>query len=101
MTQDPLKLDETGAPVEEEDPVVEECIRDALGPFVGVLSPEALADHRRFLVAFITTHPVAAPLYERLRKRPTNEVSGEVRRDGTMVEGKVEDVGNGTVGGRR
>jgi hypothetical protein len=97
MTQDPLKLDETGAPVDEEDPVVEECIRDALSPYVGVLSPEEMADHRRLLVAFITTHPVVVPLYERLRKRPANEKSGEMARDGATAE----DVGNGTVGGRR
>jgi hypothetical protein len=96
-------LDEADAPVEEEeeDPIVEECIKDALGPYLGLLSPEEIADHRSFLVAFITTHPAAVPLYDRLRKRPTNIKSGETVRDGAPVEAEAEDVGNGTVGGRR
>ena len=103
MTGIPLMLDEAEAPVEEEDPVVEECIKDALGPYLGLLSPEEIADHRRFLVAFITTHPAAYPLYERLRKRPVNIKSAEALRDGARATdgGEAEDAANGTMGGRR
>jgi hypothetical protein len=49
------------------DPILEECLNDALGPFVDDLSPEELADHRRFLTMFIKTHPAASARYDRLR----------------------------------
>src|SRR5262245_53365323 len=95
MTAKPETKDETDA---EEDPIVEECIRDALGPFLDVLSPEVLADHRRFLAAFITTHPVAAPLYDRLRKRATRVRSGEMARGESEDEGAKAVQDDGTFG---
>lgn len=80
---------------------MEECIRDALGPFLGLLSPEEIADHRRFLTAFITTHPAAVPLYERLRKRPnTNTRSGDMAREGAPDEDENEVRSDGTSGER-
>jgi hypothetical protein len=82
-----------GAPEgeDEEDPLVEECVSDALAPYVGVLSPEELTDHRRFLILFITTHPAAAPLYRRLRQRPPLSESGEISRDTAASD---QDVGS-------
>ncbi|WP_437808701.1 hypothetical protein [Sorangium sp. So ce1078] len=63
--QDDLPIDDDG-----EDPVIEACLRDALAPYMELLSPEEILDYRRYLTVFITTHPAAAPLYERLRARP-------------------------------
>src|SRR5689334_22939679 len=85
---------------EEEDPIVEECVRDALTPYVRILSPEGLAEHRSFLIVFIMTHPATAPLHERLRKRPAVLAeSGEVAREGTIAADPEQARGDGTVGG--
>jgi hypothetical protein len=82
-----------------EDPVVEECLRDALGPYLDLLSPSELAEHRRLLTAFIKTHPAAMPLYERLRRRPAGNIrSGEVAREGTLAGEGFADAGTGTSG---
>jgi hypothetical protein len=96
-----------GAELDLEDPIVKECIRDAkdaLGPLLDLLSPEAVLEHERFLALFITTHPAARPIYERLlegrRKRPTNATSGPTVKEGGLPEGEAEAVGNGTEGRR-
>lgn len=91
-----------GAEGEEEDPIVEECVRDAVAPYLGVLSPEELAEYRSFLVVFITTHPTTAPIYERLRKRPAVLAeSGEVAREGAIPADLEQARGDGTFGGSR
>jgi hypothetical protein len=96
-----------GAELDLEDPIVKECIRDAkdaLGPLLALLPPEAVLEHERFLALFITTHPAARPIYERVlegrRKRPTNAMSGPTAKEGVLVEGEGEAVGNGTEGRR-
>jgi len=99
MKDEPGSSDEAE---DEEDPIVEECIRDALGPYLDILSPEEVADHRRFLVAFITTHPAAVPLYDRLRKRSTARVrSGSAPLDGSAAEEEPEAEDDGTFGRQR
>jgi hypothetical protein len=108
MTKNPLELQEgsadPGAEIDENDPVVEECLRDALGPFLPLMSPEDVLEHRRFLTVFITTHPTARPLYERAlearRQRLPTATSGEVAKDGVVVEGAAEILGDGTLGRR-
>ncbi|AUX39506.1 hypothetical protein SOCE26_008990 [Sorangium cellulosum] len=94
-------LDLTGG----EDPLLEACLNDALRPYLGALSPEALEDYRRFLTVFITTHPAAAPLYERLRARPSNlSRSADVAREGAAGAadaGAGAAPGDGTFGKRR
>lgn len=89
------------------DPLLEACLADALEPYLGALSPEEIEDYRRFLAVFITTHPAAAPLYERLRSRPlVPSRSGAMAREGADAGGTLADVaaaapGDGTFGGRR
>jgi hypothetical protein len=95
---------ELGADVDEADPVVEECLQDALGPYLGLLSAAEVTEHRRFLAAFVTTHPAARPLYERVlegrRRRPANATSGPTVKDGAPVESEGNVAGNGTEGRR-
>jgi hypothetical protein len=55
-----------GAP---EDPVLEARIQHALKPHAHRLTPKGLAEARRLLTLVLTTHPVAAPLMNRLRER--------------------------------
>jgi hypothetical protein len=108
MTKDPLELHEgdadLGAEIDENDPVVEECLQDALAQFPGVMSPEQIVEHRRLLTVFITTHPSARPLYERVlegrRQRSLTAASGTVAKDGVVVGGTAEILGDGTVGRR-
>ena len=105
----PLPLEGRGAPapdVDEEDPIVDECLQDALGLFPGLLSAEDEAEHRRFLRAFILTHPAARALYnqiryDRLRKQPATTSSGPVAKDGALIESDAEALGDGTRGVRR
>lgn len=102
MTHDPKAPSELSDEDEKEDPVVEECIRDALQPYLGVLSPEELADHRQFLIAFITTHPVASPLYERLRqRRDPRDHSDDVVREGAQAPETEQAQDDGTSGRKR
>ncbi len=82
-----------------QDPVVEECIRDALAPYLEALSPEELTDYRNFLIAFIRTHPVASRLYERLRERSLTSKSGDLAREDAPAEGEALPRANGTFGG--
>jgi hypothetical protein len=107
MGEIPSQLDDgEGAPgpdLDEEDPIVKECLQDALGLFPGVLSAEAEAEHRRLLRAFILTHPAARALYDqirydRLRKQPGTASSGPVAKDGALIDGEAEAIGDGTTG---
>ncbi|WP_437623720.1 hypothetical protein [Sorangium sp. So ce1151] len=106
MTQNPSEHDDLDS-ADGEDPLLASCLDDALGPYLGALSPEEIEDYRRFLTVFITTHPAAAPLYDRLRARPpVLSESGEVAREGAGAEGAMAetaapDLGDGTFGGRR
>lgn len=101
MAHDPFEPDEAEL-AGDGDSVVEECLRDALGPYTAALSAEELADYRTFLTLFITTHPAAAPLYQRLRKRPVPaKGSGEVAREGAAQEDAGTIPGDRTFGGRR
>jgi hypothetical protein len=101
MTHDPSEPDDTG-PAAGDDSILEECLRDALGPYIAALSPEELADYRAFLTLFITTHPAAAALYARLRKRPVDASgSGVTAREGATREDAETFAGDGTFGGRR
>jgi hypothetical protein len=50
------------------DPVLEARIQHALAPYVGRLTPAALADARRMLEVVLTTHPTLAPAMDRLRQ---------------------------------
>ena len=59
-----------------EDPVLEARIQHALKPHIGRLTPKALAEARRLLTLVLTTHPVAAPLMNRLRERSPPGRSG-------------------------
>ena len=108
MTKDPLELHGGGADpsaeIDENDPVVEECLQDALALFPGVMSPEEVLEHRRLLTVFITTHPAARPLYERAlegrRQRLPTATSGPVAKDGVVGEGTADILGDGTLGRR-
>lgn len=81
MKHDPPHLNEETPPADADDPFIEECLQDALGPYMGVLSPEQVADYRSFLTIFLTTHPAAGPIYQRLRaRRVANTASAEVPR---------------------
>ncbi|WP_437636413.1 hypothetical protein [Sorangium sp. So ce854] len=87
------------------DPLIDACVADALSPYLGALSPEEIEDYRRLLAVFITTHPAAAPLHDRLRARPpVLSESGEVSREGAggaMATPAAPARGDGTFGGRR
>jgi len=83
MDKDKSVLNATSFGANDDDPLVEECLRDAMCPYLGVLSPEEASDYREFLIVFMKTHPAAAPLYRRLRKRPVaTQGSGDVPREG-------------------
>ncbi|WP_437814791.1 hypothetical protein [Sorangium sp. So ce1078] len=84
------------------DPLLEVVLADALGPYLGALSPEEAEDYRRLLAIFITTHPASAPLYDRLRARPpVLSESGTVAREGAGEGEAPAEPGDGTFGGRR
>ncbi|WP_437756845.1 hypothetical protein [Sorangium sp. So ce1389] len=106
MTQNLSEHDDLGG-ADGEDPLLASCLDDALGSYIGALSPDEVEDYRRFLTVFITTHPAAAPLYDRLRARPpVLSESGEVAREGAGAEGAMADRAavepdDGTFGGRR
>jgi hypothetical protein len=75
----------TKAPEEEEeeaDPVLEARLEHALAPYEDLFPPEDLERFRGMLTSFLTTHPVASHLMDRLRARPMKASSDTVpRRD--------------------
>lgn len=92
-------MNERDNEAEGQDPLIEECIRDALEPWMKVLTPEQIAEHRALLKVFITTHPAAKPLYERLRLRtPSIGGSGVVSREGATASPSVPMPSDGTFG---
>ncbi|AUX20256.1 hypothetical protein SOCEGT47_007220 [Sorangium cellulosum] len=104
-------LDTTG----DADPLLSACLDDALGPYLGALSPDEIDDYRRLLTIFVTTHPAAAPLHDRLRARPPLlSDSGVVAREGSddtaaesaaaddrAADDRAAEPGDGTFGGWR
>ena len=82
------------------NPIVTECIEDALAPYQDLLPPEMLEGFAQTLDLFLTTHPVAAPMVARLRPRPAPDTSGEVDRSDAPTVAKAERP-SGTEGRRR
>ena len=82
------------------NPVVTECIEDAVAPYRDLLPPEMLEGFAQTLDFFLTTHPVAAPMVARLRPRPVPNTSGEVDRGGAPAVAEAERP-SGTEGRRR
>lgn len=67
---------------DEADPVLEARVDHAVAPYAGLLPAEDLDALRDLTRRFLATHPVAAPLVDRLRPRATPDASGEAdRRD--------------------
>jgi hypothetical protein len=75
------------------DPIVEETIRLAMEPYIGVLPPAGLQSMRDALEDALTTHPVALEALAALEKRPTVDRSGTRRRDDGEDDGEDEDSG--------
>ncbi|WP_437751994.1 hypothetical protein [Sorangium sp. So ce1389] len=64
------------------DPTLEARVARAVAPYADLLPAEDLEALRALTTRFLATHPVAAPLVERLRPRTPPASSGEVdRRD--------------------
>jgi hypothetical protein len=68
------------------DPILEECLRDALEPYLPILTPDEIAEHRAFLIAFFHTHPVASRLYRGVRQEPAQLQSTERAIEGLGSE---------------
>lgn len=102
MTQEPPDPAQPEASEADEDPVVEEILRDSLDALEEFLSPEEMIDHRRVLTMVIKTHPAALPLYERIRtRRAPIGVSGDMVREGVDEEPAPPVQRDGTFGGPR
>lgn len=69
------------------DEVLEARIQHALAPYVGRLTPDALAEARRLLTVTLTTHPVLAPLVEQLREPIAAGASGVVAQEEPAAAG--------------
>jgi hypothetical protein len=87
MANDP----DEAAPVlndDEVDPILEARLEHGLAPYRDLLPPEDLEVFREMLTLFLTTHPVAVRLLNRLRARPAPASSGEVlgRDPGALAE---------------
>jgi hypothetical protein len=67
------------------DPIVEETIREAMRPYLGVLPPEGLKSMRDALVDALTTHPDALEALEAIKQGPP------VGRSGTRPRGEDDD----------
>jgi hypothetical protein len=64
------------------DPILEARVAHAVAPYVGLLPAGDVESLRALTRRFLATHPVAAPLVDRLRPRAAPSASGEVdRRD--------------------
>jgi hypothetical protein len=86
------------------DPLVNECIEDALGPYRSLLPPEILGDFREVLELLLTGHPVLAPMVDGLRARPVVASSGEVDRSeqgGPLASGSLSPSSGRATGGSR
>jgi len=72
------------------DPVLEARIEHAVKPYVGRLTPEALAECRRVLALILTSHPRTAALLDRIRQPSVPDSSGVVVRQGSRDGGAVD-----------
>jgi hypothetical protein len=73
------------------DPILDARVARAVAPYAGLLPAEDLEALRALTRRFLATHPVAAPLVDRLRPRPTPTASGEAeRRDPAALAGAAE-----------
>jgi hypothetical protein len=72
MPSDPLDETPKAAP----NPVVTECVEEALAPYKGLVCPELLVGFVETLDLFLTTHPDVAPVVEQLRPREVPFTSG-------------------------
>ncbi|MEP7123531.1 MAG: hypothetical protein ABJE95_21565 [Byssovorax sp.] len=102
MIRDASKPKEPAVTTDDEpDPILDECLSDALGGLLDVLSPEELADHRRMLTMFIKTHPAASARYERLTAgRIVVVASGDPVGETEATPLALPIKGDGTFGGR-
>jgi hypothetical protein len=82
------------------DDVLEARIQHALAPYVGRLTPDALAEARRLLAVTLTTHPVLAPLVEQLHASAAPGASGVVTtEDDAAADDRPAADGRGGVKG--
>ena len=65
------------------DPILEARVAHAIGPYAGLLPDDDLEALRDMTRRFLATHPVAAPLLDRLRPRAIPKASGETERRDT------------------
>jgi hypothetical protein len=90
---------------DEGDPTLEARVAHAVAPYADLLPPEDLEALRDLTRRFLATHPLAAPLIDRLRPRPTPMASGEVeRRDPAALADAAQRLAakaNAGAGGRR
>jgi hypothetical protein len=70
---------------DDSDPILEARVSHALAPYADLLPPEDLEALRGMTRRLLATHPVCAPLIERLRTRASPTSSGEVERRGPEV----------------
>jgi hypothetical protein len=82
---------------DDDDPLIEECVRVACEPFLSLCTPEELAEHKAFLRAFYLTHPVASRLYRRLKAEPVRSHSTERNVD-DAIEDELAKRESGTHG---
>jgi hypothetical protein len=93
------------------NPIVKECIEDALAPYRGllppeILSPEMLEGFAETLDLFLTTHPVAVRMVRRLQPdvvpmtSAERDLGSEAVAEGAAGEAEAEK-STGTEGGRR
>lgn len=83
------------------DPIIEECVADAIAPYRALLTPAELEEHRRLLTLFITTQPEAAAIHDRLRARTVGKSSGDVVKESWTNEATAEELRERAEGGKR
>ena len=83
-----MKPSEMHQPLEipDDDPIVEQIIEASIAPIRHRVTPELLADMREVLVLFLTSHPEAARVVDRLRPRAVRISSGQVVRETSVVD---------------
>jgi hypothetical protein len=71
--------------IPDDDPIVEQIIEASIAPIRHRVTPELLADMREVLVLFLTSHPEASRVVDRLRPRAARVSSGQVVRETSEV----------------
>ncbi|WP_437730260.1 hypothetical protein [Sorangium sp. So ce1335] len=73
------------------DPTLEARVDHAVAPYADLLPAQDLEALRALTARFLATHPVAAPLVDRIRPRTPPTSSGEVdRRDPAALAAAAE-----------